>query len=329
MNFKVFLFIIFLFSVVYAQQPQTSPTPSKSEDKDNFDCGLVTPEQVKFNLSVWSSNKGYLKGLNYKNFEVYDGKEKQDIEGFSQKDESASIGILYDLSRSMMFNENKKLSSFPFAVDGLISLANNSNFENEYFIITFEDKVSVLLEPTQNRKKFEKGFSELLNSEMIKSSTKLFDAINLGFEKVVKGKFDKKVLIIISDGVDSYSKLNFDYIKKYSQQNSNVLIYHINIATNKFTQQYIDEPVTSMNWSEKLTENSGGRRFFLKDSIQIKEAFETISNELKSQYTICFTPKNDKRNSEWRKLTVKFNPPKELKKELGNITIRTRKGFYY
>ena len=75
------LLLLFVTSAVKAQEPITSPTPPLLTDEDS---GGGTPtDLIVLNVSVQSRKKGYLKDLTYKDFEVYDEKELQEIEFFT------------------------------------------------------------------------------------------------------------------------------------------------------------------------------------------------------------------------------------------------------
>lgn len=101
-RFKEILFcllILFSISVVKSQEPTASPTPPIVVDEDNVGCVLPEIPLVQLEVSVWSSKKGDIKDLIYKDFKVYDENELREIEffkfdeaknqyviGFSQKD---------------------------------------------------------------------------------------------------------------------------------------------------------------------------------------------------------------------------------------------------
>ncbi len=74
------LLLLFSFSAIKAQEETDLPSPPIVDDE--WECGLINPPLVEINVSVWSSKKGDLKGLNYKDFEVYDEKEFREIEYF-------------------------------------------------------------------------------------------------------------------------------------------------------------------------------------------------------------------------------------------------------
>ena len=148
--------------------------------------------KVRLNVSVWSRNKGFLNDLTDDSFEVYEGKEKRQIECFAKTDEPVSVGILIDVSGSANLVKMK----YHFLVEGLVSFIARSNPENEYFIIGFAVDSSVLLEPTQDRKKIEKALKTILTLKPA-GNTGLYDALDFGFEKISSGKFNKKALLVL------------------------------------------------------------------------------------------------------------------------------------
>jgi Ca-activated chloride channel homolog len=326
MKFLLRLILVIFLSVfaIKAQKPIVSPTPPTAE---NEVCGLTSPEIATLNVSVWSKNKGYLKGLNYKDFEVFDGKERQDIEFFWQKDEPISVGILFDLSDSIQSFKGTKISEIPFAIEGIFEFINKSNPKNEYFFTGFSNKISVLLEPTQDAKKIEETLKSLV---FVKTdgNTAVYDAINSGLEKISNAKFERKILFVISDGLDNNSKKSFEDIVKRGKQSSDVKIYFINLVTDD--EKNLSEDLLRSRILMDLVENSGGQGFYINNLGQVIKTFQSIADELKNQYTIGFTPKYSRLDKkDWHEIKVNLNLPKEKKKETGKIIIRSQKGFYF
>jgi Ca-activated chloride channel family protein len=322
-NLFFFCFILFSFIGTNAQDKTDLPPPLPVED--DVDCVLTAPELTRFNVSVWSSKKGFLNDLTYKDFEVYDEREKQEILFFSRNNAPVSVGILLDLSGSMRFSESSKYNEIPFVVEGLISFINKSNPQNEYFIVGFAKDASVLLDTTQNKKEIENALKTILTIKP-DGNTSVYDALDLGFEKISKGKFDKKVLLVISDGMDNNSdKYDFGDIKKINRK-ENALIYMVNFITN-FRDSGSLEMIGSVAQFETLTENSGGRIFYPKNRGEVIGSFELLAEELKNQYIIGFAS-NSSEKDKWRDIKIEFNLPKEKKKEYGKIYVRAANGYY-
>ncbi len=324
--FKISILICFFllsFFIANAQDKTDLSPPLPVNDTEN--CGLTAPKTACFTVSVWSDKKGFLKGLTYKDFEIYDEKEKKEIEIFSKNNVPASITILLDLSGSTRLSESEKYSEIPLLVEGLVSFINKSSPQNEYSIIGFSENVSVLLEYTQNKKEIENTLKDVLTAKP-NGNTRIYDALNFGFTKISAGQFSKKVLLVISDGQDTGSE-NYDFgdIKKLNRKENN-LIYLVNFISTAREPGFM-ETLKAVSHFETLTENSGGRIFYPKNRGEIVSSFEILAEELKNQYLIGFTP-TVREKDKWRDIKIKFKTPKEKEKELGKIFVRSANGYY-
>lgn len=179
-----FLFVLLSVLTVYSQQNQVS----------NSDGILLM-------VSAWSKDRGYLRDLKPEDFEVYEGKQSYTITTFKRDDEPMSIGILVDLSGSM----ERPLNTVPFVADGLVELVNRSNAQNEYFIIGFAKRQTLILDESTDKVKIFKALKALASSKA-EGNTFFFEALNAGLERVSKGKFRKKALVVVSDGTDNRQK---------------------------------------------------------------------------------------------------------------------------
>jgi VWFA-related protein len=71
---------------------------------------------------------------------------------------------------------------------------------------------------------------------------------------------------------------------------------------------------------KKLTEQTGGRVINVGNKLdKLKEAFDQIAAELRSQYNIGYTPTNTKQDGSYRKLEIKCKQ---------NYKIQARSGYY-
>lgn len=184
--------------------------------------------RVSLTVSVWNKDYGYLKNLIAKDFEVYEKKQPFEITSFKQEDEPMSIGILVDLSGSM----GHSLNRIPYAVDGLIEFINRSNPENQYFIVGFGKEQTVILDETSDKAKIQNALRTVASSKA-KGNTSLYETLSSGLERVSNGKFRKKSLIVVSDGMDNSSqKQDFGDLKKLSKR-TDTLLYFFNFITSK------------------------------------------------------------------------------------------------
>lgn len=328
MKFRVenSLLILLLFLLFLDTNAQDKKTISPYQPVIDKDCDLTKPSLVQFNVSVWSSKNGYVENLAREDFEIYDGKERQEIKCFEQDNEPTSIGVLFDLSGSMKSSTNHKFSEIPFAVKGLAAFLNKTKSDNDYFFLGFGEKIDLMLDMTKDAKKIQQALNVIARIKP-NGNTSFYDTLELGFEKIAASPNRKKVLIAITDGVDNSSrKFDFSDAKKIIKQ-QDVILYVINILTEEgsgsVTTQVSDGRLSS------LVSNSGGSVFYPTNPQQIDEVFEMLAEELKTQYLVGFTAKHSIKGIQWHNIDVKVQIPKEEKKEIGKLSVRTRKGIYF
>jgi VWFA-related protein len=326
--------VLLLFSAVH---PQTK------DEKESL--------KIQLDVSVWSNKKGYLKDLTEKDFEVYYQNELQKIELSAPEDKPLTIGVLFDVSASMQ-TDRKKFSKTSISVEGFKTFLKNDNPANEYFFITFGKEKTIALELTGDRIQIQNALDKIAASEPKDPNTILFDALKLGFEKFSSGKHSKQILFLITDGVDNDSEEKFKEIKKLFKE-KNIPIYLMKVIARQDVPgppdvfyQFARIPVVertqwltnstrtlmepgSVKNLEGLSFYTGGRVFLPVDSKEAARVFEVLAEELKTQYSLSFTPKNIKRETgERQKAEIKLALPKEKKKGLGNIWINTRQEYF-
>src|SRR5207248_6759040 len=141
-------------------------------------------------------------GLDKENFQVYEGKEQQDLRHFSSEDAPISLGVIFDMSGSM----SSKIERAREAVKEFFKTANP---QDEFFMVAFADKPREISDFTQSVEDVE---GKLLFT-IPKGRTALLDAIYLGISKMREAKYPKKALLIISDGGDNHSRYTEGEIK--------------------------------------------------------------------------------------------------------------------
>ena len=154
-------------------------------------------------LTVTVTNKqGYVTGLSRADFSIFAGKTPLEITSFSFGEEPMSIGIVYDKSRSSndQYNYGVAVSkTFRNALGRFLQLSNASN---DYFLIRVAQKPQSLVDWNRDHHAL---LSALENLES-ESYSALYDAYFMALEKLATGKYQKRVLLLISDGSDNRSR---------------------------------------------------------------------------------------------------------------------------
>jgi VWFA-related protein len=283
----------------------------------NSDTNLKS-NQILLNVTVTTKKGDWVTGLKAENFKVYDGKTLQPVTFFSAGDVPVSIGILIDKSGS---TAKGLLSELEQALSKFINKGHSSN---EYFLMSFTATQELLQDNTQDRKKVLQAIEKLQTIKPI-GNTKFYDAVQASIEKVSKGKNGKKVLLIISDGMDNESKNDYGNIRNLIKQ-SDVLLYGINPFTSEIA--VTNEIYTALAALDELTKLSGGKMYHPQALRELNEFFYRIAEEIQNQYTIGFMPSKDtdkNKKESWRKVKVEINAPDVSK--IGKHYVRTRDGY--
>ncbi len=248
-------------------------------------------------------------GLEKHNFKVFEGKELQDIRHFSGEDVPVSLGVIFDMSGSMS-------SKFDRAREAITEFFRTANPQDEFFMIAFSDKPEELSDFTSSVEDIQ---GKLLYTTP-KGRTALLDAIYLGISKMRQAKYQKKALLIISDGGDNRSRYTESEIKSLVKE-QDVLIYAIGIYDHYFPT---DEERLGPQLLSDITEVTGGRAFTVDNPNDLGDIATKIGIELRNQYVLGYRPKNLVSDGKWHKVKVKLVPPKGLPP----LQVHAKAGYY-
>src|SRR5262245_35677439 len=181
--------------------------------QDNVSVKLAT-ELVSVRVTVTDQGGRAIEGLNKDDFKVYEDKVEQPVSFFSDEDMPASIGVVLDTSSSMSGGKILR------AREALARFIQTSHEQDEYFLISFSSSAQLLLDGERDGQAVLNRF----NYVYPKGETALYDAVYLGIEKVSRGTYPKRAIILISDGEDNHSRRSFDELRRKLQE-SDVAIY--------------------------------------------------------------------------------------------------------
>jgi Ca-activated chloride channel homolog len=294
---------------------QATPAPSpQSQQQRPSSIGdepvLVNTDLISFNVTVTDTYGRYVSGLNKKAFTVLDEKKPQEITFFSDDDAPVSVGIVFDLTGSMSGDKVKR------AKEALSHFLDTSHNQDEYFLITLHDGRAYL---TLDRTRDSKALLDKLTFVQTKGNTAFYDGVYLAAEKVERGAYPKRALLLISDGQDNNSRYTFSDLRKLLKE-SDVTVYPIGIEES-------GNGSLAMEGSAILDEIagvSGGKAFFPQSNAEMDDIFEQIAIELRHQYSIGYKPKDFKADGAWHHIKVKVTPPRGLPR----LFVRSKEGYY-
>src|SRR5579862_8398451 len=171
---------------------------------------------VVLNVSVFDQEGKVVRDLPKNAFTVYENSEKQTVTTFRQEDVPISLGLIIDNSASMTDKRERVASA-------ALAMVKASNPSDEVFIINFNERAVLAKDFTNNITDLESSLRQL--NPM--GETAMRDALLLGMEHLRhRGKREKKVLLVVTDGEDNSSMETQAHLVEVAQQNS-VIIYAI------------------------------------------------------------------------------------------------------
>jgi Ca-activated chloride channel family protein len=285
-------------------EPIDDPTLKTHTKPIKVDVNLVLVP-----VSIVDPENRQVTGLDKENFEVFEGKERQQIRHFSSEDAPVSLGAIFDVSGSMA-------NKIERAREAVVEFFKTANPEDEFFMIAFADRPEEVTDFTRSVEDIE---GRLLYT-VPKGRTAMLDAIYLGLNKMRQARYGRKALLIISDGGDNHSRYTESEIKNLVKE-SDVQIYAIGIYDHYFPTK---EECLGPQLLSDIAELTGGRAFSIDNPNDLPDVATKIGIELRNQYVLGYRPTNPIYDGKWHKLNVKLVPPKGLPP----LRVYAKTGYY-
>src|SRR5678816_3258405 len=263
-------------------------------------------ELVVLNVTVTDKAGQYVKGLKASDFKVYeDGVEVNPkmIASFSLQESPYAAVVLLDSSGSME-------ARFSLARSAAIRFLDGLRPEDVAAVYRFDSKVERVQEFSGGR-----DLAPTAYAIRAKGMTTLNDAIVEASKTLAERPEQRKAIVVLSDGMDTYSKASSNKALE-SALAVGATIYAVDMSSLEVGGTPGRQSALSL---KGFAEKTGGRFITTPGGPQLRDAFTGIADELGHQYTISYRPANTKRDGKWRTLEVKL--------VRDDLTVRTRKGY--
>jgi Ca-activated chloride channel homolog len=252
----------------------------------------VNVDLVLIPVTVADASDRPVLELSKRDFGLYDSGKRQEIKYFFAEAAPISIGLILDFSKSM---ENK----IKREREAVVQFLNNANPEDDYFAIAVSSKPELIADPTDSLDQLQSRIGE----RPPQGSTALLDSIAMGLARMHSTRYQRRALIIISDGGDNSSRYPLRSIKNLVQE-SDVEVYAIGLFDSALFKTY--EEFMGKRWLREITDPSGGRTVPVDSIEELPEAAAEISRELRQQYVLGYSPTHTAANGEWHKVKVQI-----------------------
>ena len=301
---------------VSAQKPKATPTPLPQDPQGTV---RIPVRRVRLPITVQDKKGNFVAGLTKNDFLILEDKVPQTIETFSD-DLSLNlpiyVAVLMDTSPStagkLKFQQESAMNFIQTVVKARKDRVLFGTFDDEITLLQdFTDKLDLLDKAVYGVKKTGK-------------QTALFDAIWQFCDEKMRSVPGRRVLLLVTDGEDTYSRANIRDAISIAQR-TETTIFAIStkagfLATVPGVEagQVADKKDRDL---QTLAEETGGAAFFTGDMISLERAFNRISKELRAQYLVTYDPTNKVYDGKFRKIEVK------LAQGRNGLKVKTKDGY--
>lgn len=283
----------------------------------------ITVDLVNVVFSVTDRRNRYVPGLAQNDFAVYEDGVEQEIKYFaSETNLPLRIGLLIDTSNSVRPRFQFEQEA---AVDFLHTVLRPKT--DKAFVIGFDVTPVMAQDYTDDPL----DMADAIRSMRAGGGTALYDALFVACRNKLSegsGNTFRKMIILLSDGEDVYSRVTREEALEMCRANE-VSIFTVSTSAPpiKYTEkaQNLQDPCEVMGREgdkvlRYLAEKTGGTSYCPFSTIDVGRSFENIANQLRTQYTLAYTPTNRNRDGTYRTISIETR-----RKELN---IHHRPGYY-
>ena len=285
----------------FAGAPQSQPSNADRQGTISVETTLVV-----LPVRVTGADGDFVSGLAEEQFRVHEDGKPQPITLFRQEDTPVTVGLVVDHSRSM----GPKLAGVAAAVS---AFAQSSNPEDEMFVVDFSDNVSLEMPGGKPFTSNPRELAQAVSAVSARGMTALYDAVAEGLNHLQLGQWDKKALVIVSDGGDNASARKYADILELAHRSQAVIYAIVLVGASEEENPSV---------LRRLCKDTGGLAFFPSEGQSVSDISAIIARDLRQQYTLGFNPEK-KSGDVYRKIHVEVSAPGR-----GKLRVRTRAGYY-
>jgi Ca-activated chloride channel homolog len=299
--FSCLLFLCLVSLALEPQKPDLQPTPAADVTK------------ITFTATVLDRGLRVVTDLKAEDFKLFENGRPQPIESVTFIDMPACVGVLVDRSGSMR-------SRLREATDAVMDLVRAGHPENQYFIVNFNNEPYLDQELTRDKKLIELA----LERGEARGETALYGAVIAAADHLARaGQCSRRALVIFSDGEDNSSRKTLEQAVAAIRSAGNPVVYAIGLP-NEHMQQY----QSSRHALQTLAIPTGGIVFFGSDFKEIGRMTQWAAEELRSQYSVTYTPVNvHSKGTRNLKLVARADGGKSLEVRMNVATTIERPGI--
>ena len=299
------------------------PPPKEPKIKNPPELGNYSLRKdvalVSLDVQVKTKDGMFVPNLKAQNFRVLEDGVPQQVKDFKIQDDVPITAVLLVEFGSTNYN---------FMIDALrasYTFASTLKKGDWIAVTAYDMRPHILVDFTQDKDQIYDALGTLRVPGFHEYN--LFDSLYDTLDRLERVEGHKYV-ILVSSGLDTFSKLRLDQIYNKVKSTRDITIYCI--GTGQFVREMADPymgPISRMNYLQgdnqlrTFAKWTGGRAYFPLFAANFKEVFADIASDIRNEYVLTYSPTNSKQDGTFRKLKIELQAP-----DGGKLTLKDEKG---
>jgi Ca-activated chloride channel homolog len=260
-------------------------------------------------VTVTDENGAPVASLKKEDFKLLEDGKEEKISVFDKQSElPLSIVVAIDTSLSTKKDQKLELESARRFAKAIVRPVDALS------LYEFSEIVHEVVHFTSDLKEIDRGIDRIRTG----AATALYDAIFL-CSQALERRQGRKVLVVITDGGDTVSQMNYSAALREAQQ-AEAIVYSIIVVP---IEASAGRDTGGEHALIQISEDTGGKYYYASSLPQLDAAFQQISNELRTQYLLAYYPSRRYADSDFRRIDVKLKG-----EEARDYKTRHRTGYY-
>jgi VWFA-related protein len=321
--------LVLLGNLLLAGEPvRSAPPQSGSAAQNQNPPPAQEPLRTQVSLAnvfatVRDSHRAIIGDLTKDDFRLFEDNQEQKVAFFSKTTTMPiTLGLLVDTSGSqseLLLLEQEAASRFLHRVIKKGDMAMVMNFDIDVNLLADFTEDTAMLERAIQKTQINAGAPPQAQGpfpQLNQTGTALYDAIYLACHDQLASQAGRKAIVILTDAEDVGSKLKLEDAIQAAQRADTVI--HIILIADPGGYGFGGYHGSSI--AKKLADETGGRMIDARNGKHLEDAFDQISEELRSQYVLGYYPTNAARDGTFRKIRVETTR--------SGLKVLSRRGYY-
>jgi Ca-activated chloride channel family protein len=305
------LLLLLLALSAFAQEPAKDPV--QNQDQGPLTTLKVDVRLVNVFATVVDEHGAPVGGLGRDAFELFEDGVRHEVAVFERESElPLSIVLALDVSLSTRQQLRLQVEAARRFVRAILRPV------DALALFQFDETVTELAPFTSDPREIERSLRQV----RLGAATAMFDAVYLAADRL-RPRDGRKVILLISDGGDTVSVVNYAEALRAAQQ-AEAIVYSVIVVP---IEAQAGRNLGGEHAMIQLARDTGGKHYYARAGTSFDDIFARISEELRTQYLLAYYPQRAFADTRLREIEVRVRP--EAQPQDGRqLSVRHRRGYF-